>query len=88
MNKRPPPKDFDENPVWTREMHARARPASEVHGKEIAAAMVNKGGRPRGSNKQSVSLRIDLDVLDAFRAKGPGWQTRMNEALRAAVKGG
>jgi uncharacterized protein (DUF4415 family) len=89
MSKRPPPDDFDENPVWTEEMHARAKPASEVHGPEIAAAMVRKRGRPAGSvspdSKRQVSLRIDPDVLAAYKAAGPGWQTRMNEALRKGL---
>lgn len=44
-----------------------------------------RGGRPRGSTKEQVSLRVDKDVLDRFRANGPGWQSRMNEALRAAA---
>lgn len=42
-------------------------------------------GRPKGSAKQHISLRIDKAVLDAFRAGGPGWQSRMNEALRKAA---
>ena len=32
--------------------------------------------------KQSVTLRIDEDVLEAFQADGPGWQDRINAALR------
>ncbi|MGV0959900.1 MAG: BrnA antitoxin family protein [Limnohabitans sp.] len=39
-------------------------------------------GRPTGSDKESTTIRFDRDVLAAFRAGGPGWQTRMNEALR------
>jgi uncharacterized protein (DUF4415 family) len=35
--------------------------------------------------KETVSLRIDRDVLDHFQADGPGWQDRMNAALRKAV---
>ena len=35
--------------------------------------------------KQSVTLRIDEDVLDAFQADGPGWQDRINAALRGAA---
>ncbi|BCP55702.1 hypothetical protein K32_43190 [Kaistia sp. 32K] len=35
--------------------------------------------------KELVSLRIDRDVLEHFQAEGPGWQDRMNEALRAAA---
>ena len=51
-------------------------------------ALVTK--RPRGRPKASetkvpVTLRLDREVVEAFRAKGPGWQTRMNAALREAV---
>ena len=42
-------------------------------------------GRPVGTTKDQVSLRIDRDVLERFRAGGPGWQSRMNAALRAAA---
>jgi uncharacterized protein (DUF4415 family) len=35
--------------------------------------------------KETVSLRIDRDVLDVFQADGPGWQDRINAALRKAV---
>jgi uncharacterized protein (DUF4415 family) len=45
------------------------------------------GGRPKGSgSKELVSLRLDRDILDHFRNGGPGWQTRINDALRAALK--
>lgn len=49
----------------------------------IAAAATRKRGRPVGSgNKEQVAIRFDHEVLAAFRAGGPGWQTRMNDALR------
>ena len=35
--------------------------------------------------KEMVSLRIDRDVLDVFQADGPGWQDRINAALRRAA---
>ncbi len=35
--------------------------------------------------KELVSLRIDRDVVEHFQAAGPGWQERMNDALRAAA---
>ena len=42
-----------------------------------------RAGRPAGSgNKEQVAIRFDKDVLSSFRASGPGWQTRMNDALR------
>ncbi len=43
-------------------------------------------GRPTGSDKESTTIRFDRDVLAAFRAAGPGWQTRMNAALRDWLK--
>lgn len=46
----------------------------------------NVGGRPKAANpKVAVSLRLDPDVVARFKAQGPGWQTRMNEALRQAA---
>lgn len=43
-------------------------------------------GRPKQETvKASVTMRVDSDVLEAWRATGPGWQSRMNEALRRAI---
>jgi uncharacterized protein (DUF4415 family) len=48
----------------------------------------NRGGRPKGSGtKEMVTLRLDKDVLERFRAGGPGWQTRVNDALRSVAPG-
>lgn len=48
-----------------------------------------KRGRPQGSTqattKEPVKLRLDADVLAALRATGDGWQTRINEMLRASL---
>ena len=40
---------------------------------------------PMPGAKEMVSLRIDRDVLDHFQADGPGWQERVNAALRKAA---
>jgi uncharacterized protein (DUF4415 family) len=80
------PKLDDENPEWTQQDFAKAKPASEVLPPEVIAQFRNKGGRPRSENpKEAVKLRIDADVLAKFRESGPGWQTRINGILRAAV---
>lgn len=51
-----------------------------------AAELLRRRGRPASANpKLPVKLRLDPDVVDAFKAKGPGWQSRMNEALRKAA---
>jgi uncharacterized protein (DUF4415 family) len=43
-------------------------------------------GRPKGDvTKVSTTLRLDPDVLAAFKATGPGWQSRINAALRRAL---
>lgn len=42
-------------------------------------------GRPPGSSKNLVSIRLDDAVLAHFKQGGPGWQTRINEALRKAA---
>ena len=53
--------------------------------KRIEAAEV-KRGRPRAEvTKVSTTIRLDPDVLEAFRAEGPGWQSRINAALRQAA---
>lgn len=44
-------------------------------------------GRPQGSGKkEQVTLRLDTDILDQFKATGNGWQTRINDALRDWIK--
>ncbi|AMJ61759.1 BrnA antitoxin family protein [Bosea sp. PAMC 26642] len=49
--------------------------------------LVRRGrGRPKVETpKRQITLRLDADVIDRFRATGPGWQARMNDALRKAV---
>ena len=69
--------DPDDAPEWTDEMFDRAE-------LRIGDTIIRRG-RPPGSTKTQVSLRLDHDVIAAFRAQGPGWQSRMNEALRKAA---
>ncbi len=47
--------------------------------------LVRRGRPPASVRKEAVSLRLDPDVLAHFRAKGPGWQSRINAALRRAA---
>lgn len=44
------------------------------------------GRPPQGVGKQQVTLRIDKDVLEHFKADGPGWQTRLNDTLAEVVR--
>jgi uncharacterized protein (DUF4415 family) len=48
----------------------------------LARAVVNKGGRPKSAHpRQLISLRLPAEVIERWRATGPGWQTRMAELL-------
>src|ERR1700726_1101449 len=76
-------RDLD-NPEWTKEDFARARPASEVV-PEIVTAYRRVRGPQKRPTKRLVSLRLDPDVIEHFRARGPGWQARINNTLRKAV---
>ncbi|GAB2731469.1 BrnA antitoxin family protein [Comamonas sediminis] len=69
---------------------AKAGQYGAVHTpKQIAA---RKPGRPAGSvkvaAKVSTTLRLDPDVLEAFKSQGAGWQTRINDVLREDLKHG
>ena len=77
----------DDNPEWTAEDFAQARPGAEVLSQyigEAAAAELRRGrGRPRlARHKVNQTLRLDADVLEAYRQKGKGWQTLINKVLR------
>lgn len=60
--------------------------AAEEHGagpvSDIARAIARQG-LPAAPRKAAISLRLDADVLEWFRAQGPGYQTRINAVLRA-----
>ena len=48
----------------------------------LARAKLNKGGRPLSPNpRKLISLRLPADVIEKWKATGPGWQTRMAERL-------
>ena len=54
----------------------------EADMKHIVRGIVRQGLKPVGS-KTSISLRVDADVLEWFKAQGRGYQTRINAVLRA-----
>jgi uncharacterized protein (DUF4415 family) len=76
--------DPDDAPPLTPEVLARAE--HSVGGKVVrgATGTYAKAGRPPVGEepKVQVSLRLDSEIIDYFRKGGPGWQTRMNAALR------
>ena len=54
----------------------------EITEQALSRAIVNKGGRPRSSNpRKLISIRLPVDVIERWKATGPGWQTRIAERL-------
>ena len=81
-----------DNPELTAEEIAAMRPAREVLPPELFAALTgpwtNPAGAEENSAEEQVTLSLDRTVLDHFRAGGPGWESRLNEALRRVVTTG
>jgi len=76
-------KAVSDNPEWTREDFARAKPFSEVF-PELAKTIVRRGPQ-RVPTKVPVNIRLSPIVLEHFKSKGPGWQTRIDDALVRVV---
>jgi uncharacterized protein (DUF4415 family) len=79
--------DVSDTPEFTEQEMAKAKPFAEIF-PELAASAKRTRGKQTAPTKQLISLRLDRTVIDAFKASGPGWQRRMNEALKSAVRRG
>jgi len=81
----------DENPEWTRAEFAKAAkfPAG-VRLKDIKpnqlASMAGKRGPQKTPTKIPVSIRLSPEVVKHFKSTGPGWQSRIDTALRRMIK--
>ena len=54
----------------------------ELTEQSLSRAIVNKGGRPRSANpRKLITNRLPVDVIERWKATGPGWQTRIAERL-------
>ena len=80
----------DDNPEWTKEDFANAThfdppiKATELT-PEILASIARRGPQ-KAPTKVAVSIRLSPDVVAHFKAKGPGWQSRIDDALRKVAK--
>ena len=78
-------RDVSDNPELTKADIANAKPFSEVF--PDLAASIRKGRGPNKSpTKKLVSLRLSPEVIEHFKSTGSGWQSRIDETLRKAVK--
>ena len=71
--------EYDEAPELTGEMLDRTELR---HGNKV----IRRGRPPLEHPKEAVKLRLDHDILAAYRKTGSGWQTRINADLRKAAK--
>ena len=81
--------DPDDAPELTAELLAQAEVFQGDSFVRLATAEAPRRGRGRPKSaaaKQQISVRLDPDVLAARRAAGPGWQSRINDLLRQALR--
>ena len=68
---------------------ANIEPEEDVDSPDATSAMrkeiIRRGaGRPAGSGtKQQIAIRLDSEIIEAFRQSGAGWQTRINDVLKS-----
>ena len=79
----------DDAPEWTEEDFKRARPISDfpelLEALQNARARRGQRGPQKSEVKDRIGLRLDHNIVEHFRATGPGWQSRINDILRKAV---
>ncbi|WP_454619252.1 BrnA antitoxin family protein [Bradyrhizobium cenepequi] len=92
MSKKAKPPVFDEdNPEWTKADFAAATKFPRgVRLKDLKPGELERIVRKRGPQKTPtkipVSIRLSPEVVKHFKAKGPGWQSRIDAALRKIAK--
>jgi uncharacterized protein (DUF4415 family) len=72
----------DENPEWTDEMLEQAIARKVLENKSRINKTVGQRGKQVAPLKQIVTIRLDTDIVEKFKATGSGWQSRVNNALR------
>ena len=79
--------DEAENPEWTEEDFARARPFKEVFPEQFEA-WKRRGRPPVASPKVHIGFRLAADVVVGIRATGKGYNARVEKVLRDALAKG
>jgi uncharacterized protein (DUF4415 family) len=78
-------REVSDSPELTRADFKKARPFAEVF--PDLSALIRKGRGPnKAPTKKLVSLRLSREVIEHFKSTGAGWQSRIDETLRKAVK--
>lgn len=87
MSKKPNPELIDEeNPEWTDEMFKQSVRFSALPESLRVKLKSPPRGPQKAPTKVATTIRLSPDVMDAFKATGTGWQTRIDAALRDWLK--
>jgi uncharacterized protein (DUF4415 family) len=78
-------REVSDNPEWTKEDFAKAKPFAEAL-PDLAASIRRGRGPNKAPTKKLVSLRLTGAVIDKYKAGGAGWQSRIDEDLRRINK--
>jgi uncharacterized protein (DUF4415 family) len=73
----------EDNPELTDEDFARAKPFVQLP-RRLQTKLRKVRGPQKAPTKERITIRLSRDVLARFRASGPGWQSKIDEALRRA----
>lgn len=88
MKKRPH-LDRDDAPELTRKLARKLRPVKEVLSSEQYAMLpkkkIGERGKQKAPTKTPVTIRLDPEIINFFKSLGEGWQSRINDFLKAAV---
>ena len=81
MSKKPNPELIDsDNPEWSDDMFVQAKRISDLP--TSLQSKLRGRGPQKAPPKVSTTIRLSPDVIQAFRAAGDGWQTRIDAALK------
>ena len=70
-----------DNPEWTKKDFIKAKGFDATF-----PDLARRRGKQKAPTKRATSIRLDADVLDAYKATGAGWQSRINSDLRRVMK--
>ena len=82
--KKPNPELIDSDaPEWTEADFQRARSAADVLPEALHQQLgIRRRGPQKAPTKRLVSIRLSQEVVEKFKSGGPGWQHRVDEALK------
>ena len=80
-------REVSDSPEWTKKDFAKAKPFAEAL-PDLAASIRKGRGPNKAPTKKLVSLRLPPEVIEHFKAGGPGWQTRIERTLLESIKRG